>query len=231
MKRYTHVFFDLDHTIWDYERNSVATLTDLYDRYKLNEQTDQTLQSFIKTFSIVNDELWHGFHLGTISKDEIRERRFHQVFNQMGMNNVEFIPEFSNAYIKECPTKGFVIPGAIELLDYLKGKYQLHIITNGFEDIQHIKMSTTGMDKYFDEIIISGLVGYRKPQRQIFNIALERTGGRRKSSIMIGDNLNSDVIGARNAEIDQVYFNPNALEHQERITYEIRELIELKGIL
>ena len=125
---------------------------------------------------------------------------------------------------------GHVIPGALEILEYLGSSYRMHIITNGFSDIQHIKLSTTGLEKYFDQIIISSVTQYRKPDKEIFDLAFERAGASPESSLMIGDSLISDMKGAKNALVDQVYYNPNRIPHNEEITYEIHHLSELKEI-
>jgi len=231
LKRYTHLFFDLDHTLWDYNRNSAIILEQLYIKYRLSKTTDFTIEQFLECFHETNEELWDRFHVGEISKEDIRVSRFETVFKKLGDYRFLFTKEFSDEFIRECPAKGHVIPGALELLDYLSGVYELHIITNGFEDIQHIKLSTTGLEQYFDKIFISGIVGYRKPERGIFIHALNKTGGLPVTSLMIGDSLEGDIKGAKSVPMDQVYFNPKRKPHTEDVTHEIQELLELKYLL
>jgi putative hydrolase of the HAD superfamily len=229
LKNYSHLFFDLDHTLWDYERNSQATLAELYDKYGIKLKSDINQEDFVTEFTSVNDQLWDDYHSGKIDQAFIRRHRFVKIFKNLGYE-FSFTAEISLEYINECPKKGFTLPGAIELLDHLHGKYEMLIITNGFEDIQHIKMSTTGLDKYFRHIIISGHTGFRKPEKEIFHHALEISGGEPSSSIMIGDSLESDIRGAKNVPMDQVYFNPNGFKHNEDITFEIRDLLEMKEL-
>ena len=231
MKKYTHLFFDLDHPLWDYDQNSADTLKQLYKKYQLAKITNFSLDELIRCFNEINEGLWVKFHLGEISKDEIRRSRFNLVFKLLGGYSFIFTDEFSEEYIRECPTKGHLIPGALELLDYLSGNYELHIITNGFEDIQHIKLSTTGLDHFFDQIFISGLVGYRKPEKEIFTHALNITKALSSTSLMIGDSLESDIVGAKSVPMDQVYFNPKRTAHNEKVTHEIQKLLQLKSFL
>ncbi len=142
------------------------------------------------------------------------------------------IPEGIGAiYLEICPTQPHVIPHAHEILSYLKDKYTLHIITNGFDDVQHQKLYSAGIHHYFDQIITSDKSGSRKPQRSIFEYALAAAGASEECSIMIGDNLGTDIIGAREASIDQVYFNASRSKHSEPVTYEIQHLAELRNIL
>lgn len=229
MKKYTHLFFDLDHTLWDYERNSEATLLQLYDEYNLLQVASFSASDFVKCFTKTNDQLWDRFHSGQIDQDYIREKRFPQIFKEFDQE-FDFSKRMSDEYIGRCPSMGYIFPGALELLDHLNGRYELHIITNGFADIQDIKLSTTGLENYFGEIVISGNTGFRKPQKEIFQYALDKTGADHRSSIMIGDSIESDIQGAKNANMDQVLFNPKSTPHSEQVTYEIKELMQLKDL-
>lgn len=229
MKKYSHLFFDLDHTLWDYERNSEATLRILYDQFSLNQNSTFSIEEFILKFTEVNEKLWDLYHIGKIGQDDIRKERFKSVFNSLGLN-FDGTEEFSAEYIAECPKMGATLPGAIELLEYLSGTYKLNIITNGFVDIQEIKLNTSGLYKYFDKIVISGHTDYRKPDREIFLHALNETNGKPETSVMIGDSLESDIRGAKNVPMDQVFFNPKKTTNSEEVTYEINHLLELKTL-
>ncbi len=229
MSNYKHLFFDLDHTLWDYERNSEATLRLLYDQFALSQSSLFTIDEFIRKFTEVNERLWDLYHIGKINQDHIRKERFRIVFNSLRLE-FDSIEEFSTEYIAECPKMGMTLPGAIELLEHLTGNYELHIITNGFVDIQDIKLKTSGLDKYFDQVIISGHTNYRKPDREIFLHAMSETNAQPETSIMIGDSLESDIRGAKNVPMDQVFFNPKMTSHQEEVTYEISNLLEMKAL-
>jgi putative hydrolase of the HAD superfamily len=134
-------------------------------------------------------------------------------------------------YLRICPLKPHLMPNAIKTLDYLHQKYTLHIITNGFEEVQHIKMSTTGLDKYFQCIITSEAAKYKKPHPSIFDYALAKAQTSSSQSLMIGDSLESDVLGAQAIGMKQVYFNPKKLAHSENPTHEITDLVALMDIL
>ena len=233
MSKYDHIFFDLDHTLWDYVGNANETLGDLYDRFDIGGLTGKDEDAFSAQFHSVNREMWDLHDKGKINKAAIRKERFRWLFDQLGASHVgeELTREISNEFIKICPTKGKVLPYSIELLDYLLGNYRLHIITNGFSDVQHVKLRSSGMEDYFDQVIISETVGYKKPDKRIFEYALSTTGALPERSMMVGDNLETDIMGARNASLDQAYYNPEKEPHDRSITYEISSLGELKSIL
>jgi YjjG family noncanonical pyrimidine nucleotidase len=228
---YKCVFFDLDHTLWDYETNSGEALEELYDRYGLKRLGAVSKQEFLATFSRINAALWELYDLGKIHRDVLRTDRFHQVLLAAGIDNREMSLKFSEDYLAESPRKGGLMPGSLEVLDYLVKKYPLYIITNGFDEIQSTKMESSGITPYFKKVFTSEKVGHKKPSREIFDHALTVDGHHPQEAIMIGDNLITDIQGARNAEIDHVFFNPNRVQHQQSVTYEINTLPELLNIL
>jgi len=228
---YKHVFFDLDHTLWDFEKNATETLNYLYQYFKLIEVNQLDLQKFVTIFHQINRELWSLHDAGKITKDYIRKERFNMVFAAMEVP-LDFVPAtIGDKYLELCPTKPHVIPFAHKVLDYLKDHYVLHIITNGFEDVQQIKIKSAQLEDYFIEVITADFCGYKKPSKEIFVYALEKAQAIPEESIMIGDNLETDIIGAKNANIDQVYYNPDSIPHQHQVTYEIKCLSELLLIL
>lgn len=227
MKSYRCVFFDLDHTLWDYESNSEDALRELYDVYKLGDRFPEFYKSFVK----INTEIWDAYDRGLIERDVIRNERFDRIFQSVGIHNYDLSLQFSKDYINESPRKKNLVPHALELLDYLVEKYPLYIITNGFEEIQSTKIESSGITKYFKGIVTSARAGCKKPQKEIFEFALRENGFACHDSIMIGDNLLTDIAGARNASVDTVYYNPYKLPHQEPVTYEISSLKELISIL
>lgn len=231
VKKYNHLFFDLDHTLWDFDLNSRETLTDLFSKYELHQSLKTEPDNFVSTYFRINEEKWKLYRKGSITKADLRKERFFETFLEFGLNDEEFSHQFEVEYIDLCPHKTALLPYTLEILDYLKDDYQLHIITNGFSEIQDIKLSKSGLKPYFDKIISSDYIGVNKPGAAIFIESLKLAGANRKESLMIGDNLGADIIGARNCGIDQVYFNPELSIHEEKVTYEISNLKELKKIL
>jgi len=228
---YQHVFFDLDRTLWDFEINSHETLIELIDKYKLVEKGINSSNTFIEEYYKINDQLWEEYRQGTINQETLRFERFNRALLKYEITDLELIKNIGNDYVYLSPLKTNLVPHTIEILDYLKSKYDLHIITNGFEEVQHIKLSNSGISNYFSEIITSERAGFKKPDKRIFDYSLSATNSTREKSIMIGDCINADILGAKNAGIHQIYFNPNDNSHQEEITHEINSLIELKKIL
>jgi putative hydrolase of the HAD superfamily len=233
MRSYRHIFFDLDHTLWDFEKCSQETLTESYLEYDLKKAGIQHLPTFLEAFSRINRQLWTMYDNNQISKEDIRKNRFPMILRYLGINNIEFIHEIEIQYLKRCPQKPHLIPHSQEVLDYLqqKGTYRLHILTNGFADIQHIKMKSSSIYHYFDNIITSELSGHKKPFRQMYEFALQLTNAELQQSIMIGDNLDTDMKGAIEIGMDCIFYNPEKIGHQSNVNHEIESLIELKDIL
>lgn len=233
MEKYKHIFFDLDHTLWDFDRNSSEVLGQLYDEHHLNSSGLFSKEALISQFRNVNHQLWAQYNCRSISKDQLRASRFPLVFSSLGLQDARLSQIFSSAYLERCPQMPHIFPYVREVLDYLKKdkQYMLHILTNGFEEIQHLKLKAANISHYFESVITSDAAGYQKPEQGYFTYALSKTFCKCDESLMIGDNLETDIKGARNATIDQVYFNPERLAHQETITYEISCLSELFTIL
>lgn len=228
MKEYKCVFFDLDHTLWDYETNSEEALRELVDRYELNIAS---FEEFYATFVEINTAIWNDYDRGLIGKEVIRHERFNRIFQKVGINNYQLSLEFSESYINESPRKPNLVAHAKDVLDYLLPRYPLYIITNGFDEIQATKLASSGITNYFKGVVTSARAGCKKPEKEIFEFALRENGFVCSDSIMIGDNLLTDIAGARNASVDTVYYNPYGLPHKENVTYEITSLKELTTIL
>jgi YjjG family noncanonical pyrimidine nucleotidase len=231
MAKYKCIFFDLDHTLWDYETNSMQTLQELFLQYKLESKGIRLFEEFFQTFRSVNLSLWDLYDSGKITSDVIRKDRFKQILDAFDAYDEELSDNLSKDYLSICPLKCNVMPGALETLQYLSDQYRLTVITNGFEEIQHIKLASGGMTHYFDHIITSQRAGHRKPSREIFDYALKLNGADHYEAIMIGDNLITDIAGARNASIDAVLFNPLRIAHDTEVHHEISDLQELRQIL
>ena len=231
MKKYSTVFFDLDHTLWDYDTNSRETLTEIYYEYSFDNRSKVNLEDFLHVFDKVNEKLWANYNKGHINRDDIRNQRFKRIFKEFGIRHDPLALEISDEYIKRCPTKKHLIPYAISTLNYLQGNYMLCLLTNGFNDVQSVKLSKSGLKTYFKYVITSESSGHRKPSKEIFEYSLNLAGVNSQQAIMVGDNLNADIYGAKRAEIDQVYFNPGKTVHNQKVTHEINCLSRLSKIL
>src|SRR4051794_12246437 len=166
-KKYCTVFFDLDHTLWDYETNSCATLSDLYVAYDLQAKGIQEVQALHDQFRLVNNELWDLFDTGRITSDVIRKERFKRILGHFSIEDEKLDKDLSTDYLDQCPRKAQLMPYAIDVLDYLSERYRLTVITNGFEEIQHLKIAAGKLGGYFDQVVTSQKAGHRKPAREI----------------------------------------------------------------
>jgi len=230
-RKYKGVFFDLDHTLWDYETNSRETLNELYEQFNLQARGVTTLAAFQDKFKEVNTRLWELFDKGLIGSDVIRKERFKQILEPFQAYDEKLSENLSIDYLHSCPMKGNLMPHAIEVLDYLVDKYPLTVVTNGFEEIQNLKLTAGNLHRYFGHIVTSQKAGHRKPSREIFDYALRRNSIAHHEAIMIGDNLITDIAGAINASIDAVFFNPEQTGHEVSVHHEITSLAELRQIL
>lgn len=227
---YKCILFDLDHTLWDYETNSREALSELYIEFGLkNKGVDE--KQFLDTFYMVNNELWDLYDRGLLHRDVIRNDRFHKILIALGVNDYNMSLDLSQEYIAQSPKKKNLMDGCKETLDYLCPKYSMTIVTNGFDEIQSTKLSSGGIEHYFKNIVTSARAGHKKPSREIFEFALRENNTLPHEAIMIGDNLLTDIAGATNANIDAVFFNPNKIDHDARVSYEIENLRELMNFL
>lgn len=231
MKTYQHLFFDLDHTLWDYDRNVTESLSELYQIYSLQDLGIPTFEKFFESFHAVNFQLWDWYNVGKIDKYNLRKERFPRIFAHAG-GNPEAIPAvFEEDFMHRTSSKPHVFPYSKEILTYLNEKYRVHVITNGFNESQAKKIKSSGLDGYFELVVTSETTGHKKPDPRIFQFAMEKLSTRPEVCLMIGDNPNSDILGAQRAEIDQVFFNPEGKTIDLNPTYEIRHLKELEQLL
>lgn len=231
MPKYKHILFDLDHTLWDFEKNATETLGELYETFQLKALGNFSVQEFCQTFHKINYRLWELHQLGDYDQTRLRADRFKMIFTELGVAEAHIPHAIKDEYLRLCPAKPHVFPAAHDVLAYLQARYQLHIVTNGFSDVQHIKLSSAGLTDYFTHIVTSDGAEFRKPNPAIFRHVLELIGAKASECIMVGDNLLTDIAGAQNANIDCIYFNPKKIPHEATTTYEIYNLNELKGIL
>jgi len=231
LKQYQHIFFDLDHTLWDFDRNSRETLEELFEIYSLKNYGIDVFEDFISTYKQVNDMKWDEYRKGIITKEKLRATRFYDTLLRFEIDHPELAADIDREYINRSPHKTHLFPHATEVLGYLAEKYHLHIITNGFTEVQNIKITQSGLSPFFTQKITSEIAGYNKPDPEIFYFALKAANAKRQHSIMIGDNLQVDIMGARRVGIDQVFFNTHKVPHTEKVTFEIIHLNDLKNIL
>lgn len=231
LKKYTHLFFDLDHTLWDFEKNTSEAIEEIYELFNFSSWSTFAFNDFMTIFHEVNSYLWDKFNHGLIDRLELRNRRFKMILGKLGVSENKIPLGIAEKYLELAPVKRSVIPFTHEILDYLKPNYQLHIISNGFDDIQHTKLKASNIHQYFDKIVTSDSSGHRKPQKGIFEFAMDEAGATRENALMIGDNLDTDIIGAQNAEMDHIYFNPNKIKHSLNVTFEIDSLKQIMNIL
>lgn len=227
MKKYKAIFFDLDHTLWDFELNSHEAIAELYMQHELSNKGINDFTEFIKVYKKVNHEMWDDYHHNRISKEALRFGRFSRALKSFNINDDGLAENLSIQYLEICPVKTNLFPKTLTVLDYLKQHYDLHIITNGFKEVQYLKIRNSGLEKYFSKIHISEEIGFKKPEPEIFLHAVKTAGTIPEKCIMIGDNLDTDINGASNAGIDHVFFNPEGVLFQQSVMKEIRSLDEL----
>ena len=225
------VFLDLDRTLWDFDLNAHNTLIDIFHEYSLSNKGISSPQKFIDSYILHNERLWSLYRQDKISKELLRSERFKLTFSDFGINDNLLAVDIGEDYINKCPLQTSLFPHTIETLNYLNVKYNLHIITNGFEEVQHIKLKASNLISFFDNIITSEMVNVKKPNPIIFQYALDKANVSAKESIMIGDDLPVDILGAKALGMPHIYFNPSKKNHSEEIDYEISCLSEIKNIL
>lgn len=234
--QYKHLFFDLDHTLWDFEANSHQTLKELYRALNLREKGIEDFDLFHKNYLAHNDKLWDRYRNGYIKVDELRWKRMWLSLLDFKIADEPLARQMGNIFLDLLPTRKILFPYTIEILDYLTHKkYQLHLITNGFEKTQHSKLKYSGLDKYFIEVITSEGSNSLKPKKEIFEYAFQKTGANPAESIMIGDAIDVDILGALNAGIDQVHVNHLTKEavpviNDQFPTYTVYSLRDLEDI-
>ncbi len=232
-KTYKHLFFDLDHTLWDFETNSHETLKEVYFNHSLQEKLTPDFEAFFERYSYHNKKLWDRYHhgFGFIKQDELRWKRMWHALLDFKNGDEKLARLMSVEYLQILPTKKALFPYAKEIVEYLAGKsYVLHMITNGFEEVQWGKLRNSGIVQYFDEVITSEKAMALKPHAEIFEFALRQTGARLEESIMIGDNLDADIGGAMRFGMDTVFVNHINEVTDIKPTYTVYHLKELEEI-
>ena len=229
-KGYKFVFIDLDDTLWDFHSNANICLQLIFEKHHLNENFVD-FDAFFSIYARRNLELWDMYGKGEIDKDFLMMERFRYPLALMGVDDVHVAKLIGDEYLALLPTQHGLMPNAREMLDYLSSKYTLTLISNGFVDTQYQKMRSSNIEHYFKYIVLSEQAEALKPDKKIFEYALQLNNAQPHETIMIGDSYLADICGARNAGIDQAYY-PNAARSDEHFaTYIIDDLLALKGIL
>jgi len=223
----TDVFFDLDHTLWDFEKNSALT----FEKILSENEIPVNLADFLEVYIPANLAFWKLYREEKITKENLRYQRLKTVFDKLGLSVVDdMINKLAEEYILYLASYNHLFPKTIEILEYLKPKYKLHIITNGFEEIQGKKLRNSEIDGYFEHIINSEMAGVKKPNPIIFELALNKANVDSKNSLMIGDSLEADILGARDAGFHTLHFNAHNEPYHD-ICPIIENLGEIKSFL
>ena len=221
------IFFDLDHTLWDFDKNSMLAFKRVFKKFKIIIEFD----AFLKIYEPINVEYWKKYREDKVSKENLRRGRLIDSFIFFDLiYTTEKIDEIADAYIQELPFDNHLFEGAVEILDYLILKYKLHIITNGFEEVQHKKLKNSGIDHYFSTVTTSEEVGLKKPNPKVFLTALNKANSLPAQSVMIGDSLEADILGANNIGMQTIFYNYRNENISKKIK-SIDSLLEIKNYL
>lgn len=229
--KYKDIFFDLDRTLWDFDTSAMITFQEIFEKYKLDELGVDSLEEFHRIYNLHNDELWALYRVGKIEKEVLRGLRFKVTLKDFGIQDDELAENIGRDYVTLSPLRVSLFPNAFQIMDYLSPKYKLNLITNGFSEVQATKLKQSGLGRYFLKVITSEEAGYKKPDKRIFSYAFEKTGASPETSLMIGDDPDVDIIGAKQVGMDQVLFDPKQSFSQNGSTYYVSDLIDLKRFL
>jgi putative hydrolase of the HAD superfamily len=229
---YQHLFFDLDHTLWDFETNSKETLQELFLMHRLHETVTPEFNTFYEKYSYHNKKLWDRYHHGFITQEELKWKRMWHALLEFKVGDEKLSKQLSSEYLEILPTKNKLFDYTFEILDYLtKKQYKLHLITNGFEKVQWRKLDKAKIGHYFNSVITSEIACCLKPHKDIFDFAIGKAGCCYQESLMLGDNLDADILGAMQAGMDTVFVNHINEQTLLEPTYTIYHLKELEDIL
>jgi len=227
MQHIKHIFFDLDHTLWDFETNSDIAFKTIFKKHNVNID----ILKFLNYYRGINQNYWKLYREEKITKEKLRYGRLKETFKIIKFKaSNTLIHNLAVDYIEVLPNNNYLFNGTHEILKYLQPNYKLHIITNGFNEVQYKKLKNSDLNTYFDNIITSEEVGVKKPNALIFNYALKIANALAKESIMIGDNWEADIMGAKKANFDVIFCNFNKNPVAQNIK-SVTNLLEIKQYL
>jgi len=230
--KYTHIFFDLDHTLWDFDANNLLTFDEILNSHKLySPSIIPDLATFMAVYALHNKNLWDQYKQGLIEKSFLSYQRFKLTLQHFKIDDINMAKSMAENYIRISPTKTLLRDGAIEILEWLKPKYTLGLITNGFDEIQFVKIRNSGLDEFFSIVVTSEEAGFKKPDPGIFYYSLKKAGATANLSLYIGDEPETDIVGAKAAGIDQVLVAFGHDFNHIGASYLVHELLDLKKIL
>lgn len=219
-----HVFFDLDHTLWDFDKNSSLAFISIFQKHQILVE----VEDFLQIYSPINENYWKLYREDKVSKEDLRYGRLKESFDGLKINVSDSkINQLSIDYIDHLPAHNHLLEGTLEILNYLKPNYKLHIITNGFKEVQHKKMEKSGILEYFQTITTSEDVGVKKPNRKIFETALMNAAARVENSIMIGDNFEADIMGAKNFGMQAIIYN----YYKTKFSEDHHQVMQMKDLM
>lgn len=228
---YKNLFIDLDDTLWDIHLNGKECLEEIYHDYGY-AKFYPTFSDYYAVYMPGNHRLWAMYRNGEIRKEELIVERFLAPMREFGINDPEYAKNLSDDFLERTTRKTRLVEGTLDLLDYLKPRYRMHILSNGFREVQYKKIENSGLKPYFNKIILSEDAGINKPHPDMFNYALKTTNSRRSETVMIGDSWDADIVGAYKSRIAQIWFNPaDEVPSGFEPTYTVRTLAEIKNIL
>ena len=229
--KYKHIFFDLDRTLWDFDAAAEVAFERIYEKYDLKSLGIPNAHEFHEVYHPLNERLWEQYRANEITKDDLNRTRFVLPLEHYGIHDIALADHLSEDYVYWSPRIVRLVSGTMELLDYLKPKYHLHLITNGFQEVQDTKLSLSGMKPYFETLTVSEEVGVKKPNPEIFRYALRKAHAAAEESLMIGDEMAVDIDGARDAGMDTMFFNPSGIAVEGERTFEVHRLAEIQDYL
>jgi putative hydrolase of the HAD superfamily len=229
--KYSTVLIDIDDTIWDTRNNSREAFLEIYENHRWDTYFE-SFNHFYDAYLPSNVELWSLYARGKVTKDDLIVRRFQNPLSPYISVDEKFALDLNDELLDRVSQKTKLVENAKELLDYLSPKYQLVILSNGFKEVQYKKLRNSNIDAYFEHVILSDEAGANKPHPDIFSKALKAANANGSNTIMLGDSFESDISGAHNSGIDQIWFNPEAIAPENFTpTFTVRNLEEVKNIL
>lgn len=222
-----HVFFDLDNTLWDFDASSMLAFERLFEDFHLINYKIASAQQFHDAYMGYNERLWELYRQGEVDKAFLKKERFRLPLHDFGVDDESLAYEIGEHYTYWSPRLVALVPHAIELLEHLRPDNGIHLITNGFAEVQNVKIKESGIDRYIDTMTVSEEIGIKKPDPRIFMYALEKACANAKDSLMVGDDLQVDVLPAKAVGMRQCFFNRKGISHNEDIDMEIKDLAEL----